>query len=199
MRLLTQDNPPELATAKISFNHRSSHLTRARRYPRDSRVTARGSERHPQQRHGRLGEFSAARSAAFAIVESGSTVFAVQELFDRTGSYEFDYCVSGVRRGYEGYQPVVTRGSSPAEASCRGGNHACHEPSTGTRLAGGLSNTPPEHLLTCVLITDTRPAIYSRFSETMVAREIEQQEMRCPRQTRFWPRFRWEWCRSGSP
>jgi hypothetical protein len=54
-----------------------------------------------------------ATSKGLAIVESGSTGFAVQELFNGTGSYQFDYFVSGVRRGYEGYQPVVTKGSSP--------------------------------------------------------------------------------------
>jgi hypothetical protein len=54
-----------------------------------------------------------AASKGLAIVEPGSTGFGVQELFDGTGSYQFDYFVSGVRRGYEGYQPVVTKGSSP--------------------------------------------------------------------------------------
>ena len=54
-----------------------------------------------------------AASKGLAIVESGSTGFEVQELFDGTGSYDFDYFASGVRRGYEGYQPVVTKGSAP--------------------------------------------------------------------------------------
>jgi hypothetical protein len=54
-----------------------------------------------------------AASKGLAIVESGSTGFAVEELFNGTGSYQFDYFASGVRRGYEGYQPIVTKGSSP--------------------------------------------------------------------------------------
>ena len=48
-----------------------------------------------------------ATSKGLAMVESRPDGFTVRELFDGTGSYDFDYFVSGIRKGYEDYQPVV--------------------------------------------------------------------------------------------
>ena len=54
-----------------------------------------------------------AKSKGIAVVESGPDAFTVQELFGGAGSYDFDYFVAGVRKGYEHYQPVVAKGYSP--------------------------------------------------------------------------------------
>ncbi|HEV3384357.1 MAG TPA: hypothetical protein VG097_06050, partial [Gemmata sp.] len=54
-----------------------------------------------------------AASKGLAVVESGAGAFAVQELFAGTGTYDFDYFVAGVRKGFEHYEPVVAKGFSP--------------------------------------------------------------------------------------
>jgi hypothetical protein len=54
----------------------------------------------------------AAQSTGLAVIERSEAGFVVQELGGGRGSYRFDYFVAGVRRGLEGYSPVVAKGMS---------------------------------------------------------------------------------------
>jgi len=47
-----------------------------------------------------------AGSRGLAVTHKDSTGFAVEELNNGTGNYEFDYLVQGVRKGYEDYEVV---------------------------------------------------------------------------------------------
>jgi hypothetical protein len=47
-----------------------------------------------------------ADSLGLAVVEKSLNGIVVRELFSGTGTYEFDFLVMAVRRGYEDYQPV---------------------------------------------------------------------------------------------
>jgi hypothetical protein len=50
-----------------------------------------------------------ANSRGLAVVEKTVSRLVVQELGEGTGSYEFDWVVTGVRRGHEAYQPIQPR------------------------------------------------------------------------------------------
>jgi|GEM_PF-1307762 len=50
-----------------------------------------------------------ASSAGLAVVEKSKQQIIVQELGGGTGTYEFDYIVHGVRKGYEDFEAVQTR------------------------------------------------------------------------------------------
>jgi hypothetical protein len=47
-----------------------------------------------------------ADSLGLASVEKSLTGIVVRELFNGTGTYEFDYIVMAVRRGHENYEPI---------------------------------------------------------------------------------------------
>ena len=51
-----------------------------------------------------------ADSKGLAVVEQSELGFTVSELWDGKGEYEFDYFVAGVRRGFEHFTPVVSKG-----------------------------------------------------------------------------------------
>jgi hypothetical protein len=46
------------------------------------------------------------RSKGLAVVSSSNHDFAVEELLNGRGNYEFDYIVIGIRRGYETWDPI---------------------------------------------------------------------------------------------
>lgn len=54
-----------------------------------------------------------ASSAGLAVVDQSAAGFNVRELADGSGSYDFDYHATGVRRGYEGFTPTRPRGPAP--------------------------------------------------------------------------------------
>jgi hypothetical protein len=54
-----------------------------------------------------------ADSKGLAVTGRSDVGFRVRELGGGTGTYEFDYFATGVRKGFEGYQAVVPKGISP--------------------------------------------------------------------------------------
>ena len=58
-----------------------------------------------------------ANSECLAVIGKSAQRIVVKELRGGTGNYEFDYMVQGVRRGYEGFQPTILKGSSRAISS----------------------------------------------------------------------------------
>ena len=49
---------------------------------------------------------TSAKSFGLAVIEKSGEFFVVAELARGTGSYEFDYYVMGVRKGYEDFQVI---------------------------------------------------------------------------------------------
>jgi ribosomal protein S6E (S10) len=63
-----------------------------------------------------------AESLGLAVVEKSLTGVVVRELFKGSGSYDFDFLIMAVRRGYENYQPVRSSADAkekPAKASSK--------------------------------------------------------------------------------
>jgi hypothetical protein len=93
-----------------------------------------------------------AASKGLAVVESGAGAFAVQELFAGTGTYDFDYFVAGVRKGFEHYQPVVAKGfsamghrvTSGYRATTPGSVSSAPTPAADAHPAAPLRATPPD-------------------------------------------------------
>jgi hypothetical protein len=54
-----------------------------------------------------------ADSKGLAVIGQSDSGFRVRELVGGTGTYEFDYFATGIRKGFEEYQAVVPKGISP--------------------------------------------------------------------------------------
>jgi hypothetical protein len=59
----------------------------------------------------------AAESEGLAVVELTPGRLRVRELRRGTGSYEFDYLVQAVRKGYEGFDPESDKAADKAAAT----------------------------------------------------------------------------------
>lgn len=67
-------------------------------------------------------------SKGMAVFNKSVSGFEVQELFEGTGTYEFDWEAKAVRKGFENFQVVRDEGASRAGVSSRGSRKGAEKP-----------------------------------------------------------------------
>jgi hypothetical protein len=79
-----------------------------------------------------------AESKGLAVTEKSSERFVVKELNGGSGSYDFDFMVTAVRRGFENYEVVKLKMERATVAATAGGERAVRHETKARSLKGGF-------------------------------------------------------------